>query len=72
VNVAHLFLLERVIVGGGVSQAGDVLLDPARQFFLQHAAPVVAETCDIVATTLGDQAGILGAALGASQGREAR
>lgn len=65
VNMAHLFLLQRVVVGGGVSRAGDLLLEPARKFFAQYAAPPVAQ-CEIVASTLQDQAGIVGAALGAA------
>lgn len=66
VNVAHLFLLDRVIVGGGVSNAGELLLEPAREFFARFVSPAIAQTCDITISTLGHDAGIIGAAMTAA------
>jgi glucokinase len=53
----------RFVVGGGVSEAGDLLLEPARQEF---AATLTARghrpLADIRGATLGNDAGIVGAA----------
>jgi glucokinase len=54
------FMPDRVVIGGGVSQAGDLLLDPvrARIRLLQHI-PFTAE--QIVRSQLGDDSGLQGA-----------
>jgi glucokinase len=62
VNVAHLFLLDRIVIGGGIRAAGNLLLDPALAFFQIHATPAVRDSCDIVVSALGEDAGVLGAA----------
>lgn len=61
---------EVVVIGGGVSAAGDRLLEPARaalQRTLVGAAHRVVP--DLVAAQLGPQAGMIGAALLVAQGR---
>ena len=54
---------QRVVLGGGVSAAGDLLLEPIRRFVRQrvHLAPV--DQVEIVLASLGEKAGLLGAAL---------
>ncbi|MEO3779120.1 ROK family protein [Micromonospora sp. B11E3] len=56
-----LFDVERVVIGGGLAQAGPHLFDPLRAALRErmtfHREPV------LVAAALGDQAGCLGAAL---------
>jgi glucokinase len=54
---------QRVVFGGGVSAAGELLLDPMRRFVHQrvHLAPV--DQVEFVLAALGDKAGLLGAAL---------
>jgi glucokinase len=69
-NLVAAFDPELVVVGGGVSAAGDRLLDPARDALhrtLVGAAHRVVP--GIVAAELGPHAGMIGAALLVAQGR---
>lgn len=53
---------EAVIVGGGVSLAGELLLEPARRLVQARLMPGIREHVQIVAAELGDEAGVIGAA----------
>lgn len=53
---------EAVVVGGGVSLAGDLLLEPARRIATQRLMPGIREHVQIVAAELGDEAAAIGAA----------
>lgn len=46
-----------VVIGGGVSRSGDVLLEPLRR----HLDPLCLEPPELAVSTLGDQAVVLGA-----------
>jgi glucokinase len=59
---AHLLELDVVAVGGGVSNAGELLLGPARSSFARHARMEFAAGCNIVRASLGSDAGLVGAA----------
>jgi glucokinase len=59
---AHLMNPQRVIVGGGVAQAGDLLFKPMRKYAEQESMKGVRGTYDIVPAVFGDEAGIVGAA----------
>jgi glucokinase len=61
-SAAHLLELDRVVVGGGLANAGDLLLAPARAAFADHVTMTFAAGCEIVGSTLGGDAGIVGAA----------
>jgi glucokinase len=51
------------VVGGGVSEAGELLLAPARAAFSQHLMGAdVRPRADILAAELGNLAGMVGAA----------
>jgi glucokinase len=52
----------RIIIGGGVSKAGDALLDPIKAAFKQAALPRTTYECEIVPAQLGNDAGVYGAA----------
>lgn len=67
VNVINLFNPEILIIGGGMSAAGERLLQPARKIVTEHALRLSREHCTIVTAQLGDSAGMLGAALYARQ-----
>ncbi len=58
----NLLSPEAVIVGGGVSLAGDLLLEPARRICVERLMPGIREHVQIVAAELGDDAGAIGAA----------
>jgi glucokinase len=53
---------EMVVLGGGLMQASDLLLDRIRAKALQWTQPIAAETTRIEKTALGEDAGLLGAA----------
>ena len=52
-----------VVLGGGVMHgAGELLLDPIRAEVVRWAQPIAARDCRVVLSTLGEDAGLLGAA----------
>ena len=52
---------EAIIIGGGVSRAGDILIEGIRPYYLQYAFHSL-RTVDFKLATLGNDAGICGAA----------
>ena len=62
-DLANIFNPEMVIIGGGVSKMGELLLKPARKVVIQKVFKLPAGTVRIVRSRLGDNAGILGAAI---------
>jgi glucokinase len=60
-NLLHLYNPEIVIIGGGVSNAGDLLFGPVRDIVAHRAMPSAREGVSIVPAALGDDAGLLGA-----------
>lgn len=61
-NMAFLFTPEVVVVGGGVSRAGELMLEPVRSYLHRYGPPGLADTIDVRAAQLGDDAGLVGAA----------
>jgi len=61
-NLLNVLDPEIVIVGGGVSLAGDILFDKVKERLKKYAFPSTTENLKIVAASLGNDAGILGAA----------
>jgi predicted NBD/HSP70 family sugar kinase/biotin operon repressor len=59
--IVNAFNPELVIVGGRVSAAGDVLLDPLREAVHRYAIPSAAQDVRITRGVLGDRAEVLGA-----------
>jgi glucokinase len=58
----HIFNPSIVIIGGGVSQSGDLLLDPIRAAMPKSVmAPAYLENLTVTTAALGDDAGLLGA-----------
>ena len=53
---------DMVVLGGGLMQAGDLLLEPIRFLALSWTQPVAAGRVRIELTALGEDAGLLGAA----------
>ncbi|QHS22756.1 ROK family glucokinase [Virgibacillus sp. MSP4-1] len=52
----------KIIIAGGVSQAGEQLLQPVRKSFHSYALKRVADVCQIVQAQLVNDAGVVGAA----------
>ncbi len=59
---AHIFNPQIVIIGGGVSKAGDVILKPLREKVEGYLMPSFIGTFEVVISPLLDKAGVLGAA----------
>ena len=62
VNILHTTEPERIVFSGGMIAAGDVLLEGIRYFFKKHIWTLKAESPQICFATLGEDAGIIGAA----------
>ena len=61
-NLISLLNPEMIVLGGGLFQAGDILLEPVRAGFRKWAQPLAAETVRIELSRLGEDAGLYGAA----------
>jgi glucokinase len=58
----NLLDIEAFLVGGGIADAGEILLEPVRRGLGEFAYPLVAEGVRVIAAELGNDAGLLGAA----------
>ncbi|MDP2932023.1 MAG: ROK family protein [Chloroflexota bacterium] len=67
VNMVNIFNPEVIVIGGSVAKLGDLLLEPARQVVKERAFRISANLVRIVPAQLGDDAGVLGAAVFARQ-----
>ncbi len=61
-SVINLLDIRKVIVGGGVSAAGDFILQPARETVQSYVLTGLRDGIEILQETLGNEAGMLGAA----------
>lgn len=61
-NIGNMLNPSTIVIGGGVSAAGNYLLEGVRQYFEQNTFPLVRETTKIKLAELGNDAGIIGAA----------
>ncbi|CQR55600.1 ROK family protein [Paenibacillus riograndensis] len=62
-NVINLLNPEVIVVGGGMSAAGERLLHSVRETVKDHALKLSGSKCSIVQAELGSRAGTLGAAV---------
>lgn len=61
VNLVHIFNPELILIGGGVSQMGQLLLAPAAEVVKERAFELPARAVRIELARLGTDAGVLGA-----------
>lgn len=61
-NLANGLNPEKIVIGGGVSKAGDVFLAPMKEQFTRFAFPRVAQGVEIAIAKLGNDAGVIGSA----------
>jgi glucokinase len=61
-SIINLFEPELVVIGGGVSRAGEQLLAPVRERVRTSAMGPAGRAADIVSAALGEQVGVVGAA----------
>ena len=62
ISIANLFEPELVVLGGGVTRSGDLLLDPVRRAVREGAMRPVGEDVDVVLSAFGERVGVIGAA----------
>ncbi|HVF89654.1 MAG TPA: ROK family protein [Blastocatellia bacterium] len=62
-SIINLLNIEAVVLGGGVMAAGELILKPIREEAERGTIPPAFDGCRIVAARLGQDAGIIGAAL---------
>ena len=62
-SVVNLLNPEKIIIGGGVADAGEILLNPIRETISKRAMPIQANSVEIVPAQLGNTAGVIGASL---------
>ncbi|GLC29926.1 ROK family protein [Clostridium omnivorum] len=60
-NIITSFDPEMVIIGGGVSQAGDIVFDKVREVVNKRCFKAMADGCRILPAALGTKAGVMGA-----------
>lgn len=58
----NTFAPQKVVIGGGISEAGQFYIDMIKKSAMGYAMPDCAANTDVVAATLGNMAGCLGAA----------
>lgn len=61
-NIINIFNPEMIVIGGGVSNLGELLLNPAREVVRQRAFDLPLSTVRIMRSQIGAAAGALGAA----------
>lgn len=61
-SVVNLLDIRKIVVGGGVSAAGDFILGPAREALRRAVMPSMLEGVEIVQETRGNDVALLGAA----------
>ncbi len=61
-NIVSLLNPEMIVLGGGLMQAADLFLDTIKQVMADRAQPIAARQVRIEVTSLGEDAGLFGAA----------
>lgn len=61
VSLANILDPDLIVIGGGLSALGDLLLEPARRILARHALPGPAR-CPVAVAALGAEASLVGAA----------
>ena len=62
-SVVNLLNPEKIIVGGGVADAGDILMEPLKETLKKRAMKIAGDAVEVVPAQLGNTAGVIGASL---------
>lgn len=62
VNYIHILDIRKIVLGGGVSNAGDWIIQPAREYALERLMVPFHSDFEILHEKLGNQAALMGAA----------
>ncbi len=60
-SIVNMLDPEAVIIGGGMSEAGDILFGPLKEEMKYHTRPISYNSVKIIKSELGNKAGMLGA-----------
>jgi glucokinase len=52
---------DRIVLGGGVMNAGQIIIDTVSRYAAKNCWPMIWEKCDVIAAELSEDAGVLGA-----------
>ncbi|OGN96434.1 MAG: sugar kinase [Chloroflexi bacterium RBG_13_50_21] len=69
-NVCAIIGPRRIIIGGGVAKAGELLLDPIRRTVRERVRVMPVDQVEIIPSQLGDNAGIIGVACWAAYSKD--
>jgi len=61
-NLVNLFNPQLIVIGGGLTNIGEMLFGPVQRAIDRRALPTLAQAVRVVRAELGDNAGVLGAA----------
>ena len=61
-NLASILNPDSIVIGGGVSAAGNFLLKQVQNYFNEYAFPIIKNSTKIKLAQLGNEAGVVGAA----------
>ena len=61
-SLSPVFAPDRIVVGGGISTAGDLLLEPVRASYHTHARPEFRDSTQVVGSSFDGWEGMVGAA----------
>ncbi|WP_163538082.1 ROK family glucokinase [Gracilibacillus sp. YIM 98692] len=61
-NIANVLHPETIVIGGGVSAAGEMLINGVEKYFNKYAFPPIKTSTKIKLAKLGNDAGVIGAA----------
>ena len=61
-NIGNMLNPETIVIGGGVSAAGDMLINGVEEYFQKFAFPTVRTSTKLKLAQLGNDAGVIGAA----------
>lgn len=62
-SVVNLLNPEKIVIGGGVADAGELLFAPIREAIAKRAMPIQGGAVEVVHAELGNTAGVIGASL---------
>jgi glucokinase len=62
-NVVNMFNPELIVIGGGLSNVGEPLLEAVRRGITRHALAAPRAEVEVVRAQLGDRVGVIGAAV---------
>ncbi|GAB4244959.1 MAG: ROK family glucokinase [Thermoleophilia bacterium] len=71
-NLANIFNPEMIVIGGGLAELGETLVEPARRVMRESALRPNGEMAAVEAAVLGNRAGVVGAGLVAWEELEQR